>query len=428
MTYQIPKGLFDILPYGVDQEWKLIHYWHFVESVIHDIVKDYGYKELRTPIFERTELFHHGMGQTTDVVSKEMYTFFDRAQRSMSLRPEGTAALMRAFIEHKLNTLGEHHKFYYCGPMFRYERPQSGRYRQHHQFGVEAVGDPSPYLDAEVIDLLLQFYDRLGIVDLSIRINSLGTPYSRSRYAEALKKYLHSSFQQLSKESQERFSKNPLRILDSKDPHDQLLLKKAPSLLDYLEDSEKHHFDVLCRLLTELNISFTIDPLLVRGFDYYDSTVFEVISHQLGAQNAIGGGGRYNHLLESFHGPHLPGIGFATGLERVIQTMISQGISVKDQTSPWICFIALEEQAFHSCFFWAMQLRHKKISSEVIEAKKIQKGLQKANHLQARYAAILGEEEMRNNTIILKDLLQREQQALPMASFLKTLEKLWTEQ
>jgi len=280
MKIQLPKGTFDILPYS-GEAWQQSDLWQYVENLIRKTAAEYGYKEIRTPIYERTELFDRGVGETTDIVMKEMFTFQDRSARSISLRPEGTASVARAFVENNLQQLGTTHKFFYIGPMFRYERPQSGRYRQHHQFGVEAYGISTPEQDAEVIDLLLK-----------VHLNTVGDLESRQLYRDALMEYLKPHFDELSADSKARFEKNPLRILDSKDPKDREIVKHAPSILNHLTPDAKAHFQKLCHILDQIHVPYEVDDRIVRGLDYYNKTVFEVLTEDLGAQNTIGAGGR----------------------------------------------------------------------------------------------------------------------------------------
>ncbi|MEI6242304.1 MAG: histidine--tRNA ligase [Chlamydiota bacterium] len=400
MQYQIPKGLFDILPYGVEHTWQLSERWQYVEQIMRKVAHDYSLKEVRTPVFERTELFQRGVGETTDIVSKEMYTFLDKADRSMSLRPEGTASLMRAFIEHNLANISSFHKFYYIGPMFRYERPQAGRYRHHHQFGIEIIGNPSFEQDVETIDLLMELYRRLGLKNISLHINSVGDFETRNNYRKALQDYIRPFLPQLSVESQERFEKNPLRILDSKGEEDIPIVAKAPSILDFLSPTAKLHFDNVLHLLTLLSIPYTINPKLVRGLDYYTHTVFEVQGQSKGAQCALGGGGRYDNLLETFGGPNLSGVGFGTGIERILQSMDEEKISFPNINSPFVYIAPLEESAREMAIQMGFELRHHAIPTEIeLQSKKIQKALQHANKLHASFIAILGSEEMEKKKI-----------------------------
>jgi histidyl-tRNA synthetase len=426
MEYTIPKGLFDILPFQTDPEnaWKISGKWQFLESLIRETCALYGFKEIRTPIFERTELFIRGVGETSDVVSKEMYTFEDKAGRSMTLRPEGTAPVMRAILENRLHQNSSSIKLFYIAPMFRYDRPQAGRYRQHHQFGVEAIGCDKPEQDVEVIELLLEVYRRLGLKNLQLYINSVGDIDTRARFGESLKSFLSSHFDSLSKDSQIRFHKNPLRILDSKAPEDQDLIRNAPSILNFLSQESKAHFDKVLDLLSKVGISYQVNPLLVRGLDYYNKTVFEITAGSLGAQNSIGGGGRYDGLSTAFGGPNLPSIGFGTGLERILQTMLKQEISFPEKTSCDIYLLPLGETAKTYCFQLASSLRKQGISAECdFSSKKIQQGLQNASKAEARFCLILGEEELISQNAVLKNLQTREQIPLKLENCLDTLSK-----
>ncbi|HSX13106.1 MAG TPA: histidine--tRNA ligase [Chlamydiales bacterium] len=410
---QIPKGTFDILPYGSEENWQLSYLWQWVEGLARKTASEYGYHEIRTPMYERTELFDRGVGETSDIVTKEMFTFEDKAGRSMSLRPEGTSAVIRSFIENNLAQIGSVHKFFYIAPMFRYERPQSGRYRQHHQFGVEAIGVAGPEQDAEVIDLLYQFYHRLGIQNLKVNLNTVGDAESRNHFRAALLDYLRPRFHELSADSQVRFEKNPLRILDSKDPKDREIVKSAPSILHYLTDSAKHHFQELCRLLDLIQIPYVLNDKIVRGLDYYNKTVFEFITEHLGAQNTIGAGGRYDGLLSTFQGPDLPSVGFGTGLERVIQVILGQKVELPKPSSTVIYFIPLGEPAREKCFALATLCRRHQIPADVEwNAKKMQAAMQNAVKSGAKYAAIIGEQELNAGAIQLKNLSTREQKEI----------------
>src|SRR5688500_6022434 len=305
-----PKGTYDILPRGNPKDpWTVTANWHAIESVARDVAALYNFAEIRTPIFETSELFHRGVGETSDIVSKETYTFPDRENRSLTLRPEGTAGVVRAMIESgAFNDQGSRAKVYYIGPNFRYERPQKGRYRQHHQFGVEAFGVAEADQDAECIMLQMDFYRRCGIKDLSLRLNSLGDAESKQRYRDALVTFLAPKKGQLSEDSQRRLDQNPLRILDSKDPRDVEARQGAPAAAEYLSDASKSHFARVQDLLTRSNVAFVVDTTLVRGLDYYTNTVWEVIAGGLGAQNALSGGGRYDNLVETLGGKPTPGV------------------------------------------------------------------------------------------------------------------------
>lgn len=413
MKYQIPKGLFDILPYS-EETWKESDKWQYLESTIHKLAIDYNYQEIRTPIFEKTDLFLRSVGSNTDIVSKELYTFLDKAQRSMSLRPEETACIMRSLIETHLPQEMKPCKLFYIGPMFRYDRPQKGRFRQFHQFGVEVIGESSYETDAETIDMLLELFRRLEIKNTKLFINSIGDLQARQNYKKALLDFLKPNFNNLSKESQIRFTDNPLRILDSKEENDQKLLENCPSILNFLNDNSKKHFELLLKLLDDFNIEYEINDRLVRGLDYYNDIVYEVISEEIGgAQNALGGGGRYDSLLKTLDGPDLPGTGFACGMERILQTMLLQNVYFPKKNSPFIFIIPLNEEAKKLALSLTKAFRHHQIPAEIdLNAKKIQKSLQLANKLQASNALILGGEEMKEKKAQLKDLITREQKEI----------------
>ena len=412
MKYQIPKGLFDILP-NAKESFKEVGRWQYLESIIRRLVIDYNFEEIRVPIFEKTELFLRGVGGTSDIASKELYTFLDKAKRSMSLRPEGTASVMRAFIENNLSQEKKIHKLYYMGPMFRYDRPQKGRYRQHHQLGIEVIGDKSFEIDAEVIDMLMTLFNRLELTNLKLLINSIGDLETRANYKKALLDFLKPNFENLSEDSKARFDKNPMRILDSKDERDKKILKDVPSILDFLSDGAKKHFENLLNILDKLDIKYEVDSKLVRGLDYYDDTVFEVVSDKLGAQNSLGGGGRYNSLLKSLGGPDLSGIGFACGLERILQTMIEAEVYFPEKTGPFLYIIPIGKDAKDFSIKLAKDLRHHKISVDIdLNAKKIQKSLGLANKLNAKNALILADDEMQKKRASFKNLEKREQQEI----------------
>jgi histidyl-tRNA synthetase len=428
MEYSIAKGTFDILPFETNEEdkWRESSRWLYLEEVMRKTAHDYGFKEIRTPIFERTELFIRGVGESSDIVTKEMYTFMDHGERSMTLRPEGTAAVMRSFVEKKLYSLPGLHKFYYIGPMFRYERPQAGRYRQHHQFGAEAIGIGTPEQDVELIDMSCEIYRRLGLKNLTVQINSVGDTESRMAYKEALTTYLTPFFSDLSEDSQVRFTKNILRILDSKDIEDQNILDKAPVLADFLTPEAKAHFEKVLGLLEDLKISYAVNPKLVRGLDYYVKTVFEITTEVLGAQNSIGGGGRFDGLTATIGGPNLPSAGFATGMERILQTMLKQKVPFPEILRPFVFLVPIREQAMHFAFELVCRLRHEKIPAEIdLSGKKIQHGLQLANQLNAEYAVVIGEEELSSKVIKIKNMATRESADCTLSELVTKLKALF---
>jgi histidyl-tRNA synthetase len=404
MKYPIPPGVFDLIPIHQQEKWKSSYLWAFVEKTIRQTAKDFCYHEIRTPLFERTELFQRSVGDTSDIVTKEMYTFEDKGGRSLSLRPEGTAPVLRAYVEHQMQQ-SPYQKLFYIAPMFRYERAQAGRYRQHHQFGAEAIGNDSPEQDVEMIDFLYTLYGRLGLKQLGLHINSIGDAQCRDRFRSALKDYLRPHLTQLSADSQSRFEKNPLRILDSKDEKDREVVSKAPSILDFLSSEDREHFDRVKQLLDLLQIPYRVNPLLVRGLDYYNKTVFEIVAGELGAQNSIGGGGRYDGLLAALGGADLPSIGFGTGIERIIQTMIVQEVDLPHPQHPVLFVIALGERAKIPCFELLHTLRQKGIPVQMdFSAKKVGKSMQLADQLHASYVVVIGDEELDSQQVELKEM------------------------
>jgi histidyl-tRNA synthetase len=405
MKVPIPPGVFDIVPNEEKEPWRNSHLWFYVESVMRETAKQYGFLEIRTPIFERAELFNRSVGETSDIISKEMYLFEDRGGRLMALRPESTAPVMRAFVDNQLQTQGQIHKLFYIGPMFRYDRPQAGRYRQHHQFGAEAIGISSPEQDAELIDMLCTTYRRLGLKNLKVYLNSIGDTTTRKAYREALLNYLSPYIEKLSPESKTRYNNNPLRILDSKDPEDQALVANAPSILNFLDEESQAHFQKVQRLLTSLHITFEINPKLVRGLDYYNRTVFEIVSGDLGSQNSIGGGGRYDGLLKLLEGPDLPAIGFGTGIERIIQAMLKQGCKIPESQKTTLFLIPLGEKAETFCFSLLHQLRQSGVSSQMdFSRRKLGKVMEYANQIRAQFVAVIGDDELASNHIKIKEM------------------------
>lgn len=402
-----PKGTFDIIPFCPNAEdiWKSTYQWNHIESIIRQITTEYGYHEIRTPIFERTELFHKTTGETTDIVTKEMYTFQDKGNRSMTLRPEGTPCVMRAFLDNQLQQLASVHKFFYLAPMFRYERPQAGRYRQHHQFGVEVIGNGTPEQDVEVIDLLYSFHQRIGIQNIQLCINSLGTPDCRAQFRNALRGYLKDHFAQLSRDSQTRFENNPLRILDSKDLGDQELLKNAPLLSEFLSSDAKNHFAQVCDLLGELNISYKIEPKLVRGLDYYNHTVFEVMVENIGAQSSIGGGGRYDGMLKSMGGPDLPTVGFGTGLERLLRTLLLQGTMENTRQVPFVTIIPLGNSALKYGMRLSKELRQKGVPISIeLGQRKAKAAMKIADQIGSQFVCVIGDQELEQEKLEIKNM------------------------
>lgn len=416
MTYQLLPGMFDIVPECATEPWRKASCWQYVEKTIRQHACVYGYRELRTPILERTELFTRSAGETSDIVSKEMYAFIDKGKRSLTLRPEGTAPAMRAVVEEQLYATPRGQKLYYIGPMFRYDRPQAGRYRQHHQFGAEAIGDDSPEQDAELIDFAYALYRKLGLKNLRIQLNSLGNEETRHLYRDALKSYLKPHFERLSPESKARFETNPLRVLDSKDPVDRELCAEAPSLLEMLDVSSREHFEAVKANLKALQIPFEENRFLVRGLDYYNRTAFEIVAGDLGAQNSIGGGGRYDGLLKELGGPDLPTIGFGTGMERIIQAMLKQNILIPEEGQLQLYLIALGEPARARAFQLLHTLRDANISCQMdFSRRKLGKVMGVAAQLQAEYVLVLGDQELETGEAELKQMATGEKRRVALA-------------
>lgn len=403
MLTKAPRGTKDILPDEINK-------WQFLESEFRKICDIFGYKEIRTPTFEHTELFLRGVGETTDIVEKEMYTFNDKSGRSLTLKPEGTAACARALIEHKLYNQSLPLKLYYIIPGFRYERPQAGRLREFHQFGVEVFGSDNAAVDVEVIGLAMMFLKGLGLEDLDLRINTLGCGKCRENYREALKNYFSFKKESLCDTCRTRLDRNPLRILDCKNDDCKQILGESPKILDFLCDECKDHFEKVKRLLYSLKIDFTVDPMIVRGLDYYTKTVFEIISKDLGAQNTICGGGRYDGLVEECGGPHIPAAGFGMGIERLINVLEKRGLLNLPQKGVDIFLVVMDEEGFETAYKLLFELRGKGLSAEIDYMNRSLKGQMKyADKLKAKFAIIVGEEEIKNNFLTVKDLSNGEQ-------------------
>ena len=338
MLTNAPKGTKDIMP---DQVYK----WHYIEKKWKDVCQRYGFKEIRTPIFEHTELFQRGIGDTTDVVQKEMYTFNDHGGRSITLKPEGTSPAVRAFIEHKLYAEVQPIKLFYDIPCFRYEKPQSGRLRQFHQFGVETFGTPNMVADAEIIAIGYDFLTSMGVSDLTLEINSVGCPHCRAEHRKALKEFLAPKFDQLCDTCKSRYDKNPMRILDCKSPQDQELVQGAPMMIDFLCDDCKKAFEELQQNLDAIGIPYVINPKIVRGLDYYTKTAFEFVTNSLGAQGTVCGGGRYDNLVQEVGGPPIPGVGFGLGKERLLMLMEANGVKIPKPSECDVFIATMGEKA-----------------------------------------------------------------------------------
>ena len=394
----IPKGTKDVLP---NESYK----WHYVENVVRSVAKDFNIKEIRTPTFEHTELFLRGVGDTTDIVNKEMYTFLDKAERSITLKPEGTAGVARAFIENSLYANPQPTKMYYITPVFRYEKPQAGRLREHHQFGIEYYGSSSAIADVEVMMVAKSIFDRLGVSNLVLNVNSIGCPECRKKYNEALKKYLKDNLSNMCHTCQERFEKNPLRILDCKEEACKQITQNAPVVLDYLCDDCRAHHEMVCNQLTKLGVEFKVNPHIVRGLDYYTRTVFEFVSNNIGAQGTVCGGGRYNNLVEQVGGKPCPGVGFGMGLERLILTLENLGLSVGEEENPDLYIIAMCDRAKQDILVYAQKLRQAGVSTEIdVMDRSFKAQLKYANKINAKYMVVLGDEEIDTNKVSIKNM------------------------
>ncbi|SEH20769.1 histidine--tRNA ligase [Selenomonas sp. KH1T6] len=408
MLTNAPRGTKDILPENVAG-------WNYVEQKIRDICARFGYEEIRTPMFEHTELFHRGIGEGTDVVDKEMYTFEDRGGRSITLRPENTASAVRAYLQNKLYGDSALTKLFYIGSMFRYDRPQAGRMREFHQFGVEALGEANPAVDAEIILLAMEFLKSLGLKDLKLSLNSVGCPSCRPAYRKALQDYFQPHLEELCGDCKDRFERSPLRILDCKVDADKEFMAGAPKITDCLCGECCDHFEQVQSLLTEAGVEFELDPRLVRGLDYYTKTAFEIKYAPLGAQSAVAGGGRYDGLIEEMGGNPTPAVGFATGLERVLLALEKQGLLPETKKQADAFVVALGEAAQKPAFKLLQQLRGAGLKALMDYAGRSMKAqMKQAGKAGARFALILGEDEIKENAVMLKDMEKSEQQKVSL--------------
>ncbi len=415
-SIQSVRGTRDILP---DE----IRYWQRVESIARDVLSKASYQEIRTPIFEQTSLFERGIGEATDVVGKEMYTFKDRGDRSLTLRPEGTAGTVRSFIEHNLGSQGGIQRLWYSGSMFRYERPQAGRQRQFHQIGVEVLGSPSPRADVEAIAMAIEILHRLGLKNLTLNLNSIGAAEDRQRYREALVDYLTPYKDDLDPDSQDRLLRNPLRILDSKDERTQQILQQAPRVLDHLSPDAQTRFETVKSLLTNLGVTYVINPGLVRGLDYYSHTVFEIQSADLGSQATVCGGGRYDGLVAELGGPETPAVGWAIGLERLV--ILLQQLQPLPPLTIDFYLVSRGSQAEFQAMVLAQTLRQQGFSIEVdLSGSAFGKQFKRADRCGAAACLILGDAEAENQTVQLKWMGSGNQEAIAQFDLPALAEKL----
>ncbi|HIU64742.1 MAG TPA: histidine--tRNA ligase [Candidatus Avacidaminococcus intestinavium] len=417
MNISAPRGTKDILPQEIKK-------WHYVEDVMRSVCADFAYQEIRTPIFEHTELFQRGIGDTTDVVEKEMYTFCDRGGRSITLRPENTAAVVRSYIENKLYADGGVSKLFYLGPMFRYDRPQAGRLRQFNQFGVEVLATSEPLIDAEIISLAYHILQKLGLKDLKLLINSVGCPKCRPQHKEKLKEFFKPKLQQLCTDCQSRYDRNPLRILDCKVEKCKTLSVGAPSLAECLCEECRAHFTAVKEYLEEISIPYELDDGLVRGLDYYTKTAFEIQYSPLGAQSAVCGGGRYDGLVQEIGGPQTAGIGFAMGIERILLALEKQNLLPETSEQVDVFIVVPDQENRKLGFKIAYELRKKGISTVIDSIPRSMKAqLKQANKLQAEKVLLLGAEELSRQKVVLKDMLKSEQQEIAIENIALILAK-----
>lgn len=408
----IPKGTKDVLP---QESYK----WHYVESVIKGVTEDFGFREIRTPTFEHTELFLRGVGETTDVVNKEMYTFEDKGGRSITLKPEGTAGVARCFIENALVNNPQPTKMYYITPVFRYEKPQAGRLREHHQFGIELYGSYSHFADVEVISMAYEFFRRLGLGDkIQLNINSIGCKNCRKNYSKALKDYFYDKKDRLCPTCLERLEKNPLRVLDCKVEGCKEVAKEAPVVLDYLCDDCSTHHRKLMETLDSIGIPYKVDPKIVRGLDYYTRTVFEFVTDIIGSQGTVCGGGRYNDLVEEIGGSSVPAVGFGLGLERLLLVLENAGCAFGDKENHTTYIAPIGEEQYQYAFQLVKKLREKGIPAQTdLMEKSLKAQMKYADKYGFKYVIVLGEEERIKGIVTLKNMKTKESKEMAIADF-----------
>ncbi|NLD20310.1 MAG: histidine--tRNA ligase [Clostridiales bacterium] len=417
MLTNAPKGTKDMLP---EHAYK----WQYIEKAFAEICRKYGFEEIRTPMFEHTELFQRGVGDTTDIVQKEMYSFQDYGKRNITLKPEGTSPVVRAYVEHKMFAGVQPNKFYYNIPCFRYEKPQSGRLRQFHQFGVETFGSADMMADAEVIAIGYDFLKEMGITNIELRINSVGCPQCRKKHREALRAFLEPKYDQLCDTCKERYNTNPMRILDCKSPIDQELVKGAPMMLDYLCDDCSQAFDDLKKNLDSFDIEYKVDSKIVRGLDYYTKTAFEFVTEKIGAQGTVCGGGRYDGLVEEVGGPSTPGVGWGMGKERLLLTMEACGFQIPESAGADVFIAVMGDEAKAAGLKLMKELRQKGVSCQMdVMGRNIKNQFKFANRIQAGRTVVIGQDELENNSFTIKDMETSEQITVPMENIVEALTK-----
>lgn len=412
--YSTHLGMVDILP---DEARK----WQFLENLIREEAEKFNLEEIRTPIMEQTELIVRGLGQLTDIVSKEIFSF-SRGEDNYVLRPELTAPVVRAYVEHHMEQRGGSQKLFYIGPMFRAERPQKGRQRQFHQFGVEILGSDDAVADVEVIAFMIHIYKKIGITNTTLKLNSIGDPESRNKYKDALKDYLKPNFDQLSEISQKRYENNPLRILDSKEEEDQPFIKNAPIITDYLSEDSIYHYNKVKGYLTDLEIPFEEDPYLVRGMDYYTQTAFELISPDLGSQDALAGGGRYDLLIEEIGGLPTPAVGFAAGMERLLIACEELGIQLGSEKKVDVYIVTLGDDARKWGVSHLPKLRAKDLSATMdYKGRSMKAQMKDANRENAHFTIIVGENELEEGKFTLRNMKESDEELLSFEEILNRL-------
>ncbi len=412
MEISAPRGMQDVLPGEIGR-------WHDLEGRMRGLAHRYGYREIRTPVVEHTEVFQRGVGAGTDIVEKEMYTFQDRGRRSLTLRAEGTAPVMRAFLEHNLGGAGLPVRVYYICPIFRYDRPQKGRYRQHTQFGAEVIGSPEPAADAEVLSLPVRLIQSLGLAHVEVHLNSVGDKVCRPRYLEALKKYYRPHLSELCEDCRRRYTTNPLRLLECK--KDQRIARGAPPMRDYLCEPCRAHFDSVRSHLDAMGIPHVIDPYIVRGLDYYTRTAWEVFSGKLGAQNSVLGGGRYDGLAEQLGGSPTPGVGFGMGIERLLLVLEEEGIPLRTDPGPDL-YIATAGTDLTRALALADRLRQNGLGVDVdVMARGLRAQMKQADRVHARFVLLLGDAEVRRGVAVLRHMATGTQDEVGLESLPETL-------
>jgi histidyl-tRNA synthetase len=417
MLTKAPRGTNDILG-------NYMTAWNRLEEVVRDLCKDFGFKEIRTPIFEHTELFNRSVGETTDIVQKEMYTFNDKGNRSITLKPEGTAGVVRAYLERKLYADVQPTKLFYITPAFRYERPQAGRLRQFHQFGVESFGSSEAVADAEIIALGSNMLERLNIKNVELHVNSLGGPECRKKYNEVLKEFLNKNVDKLCNTCRERFEKNPLRILDCKNESCKEIIKDAPIAIDVLDKECKEHFDTLLELLDAMGIKYVVDPWIVRGLDYYTKTVFEFISNEIGSQGTVCGGGRYDKLIEECGGSSTSAVGFGAGIERLLMTIEANNGPFEFEKELDIYIGSIGKEATKKAVYIINELRKNGISAESdLLNRSIKAQMKYANKMGAKYSIIIGDNELEEGKVNIKNMDAGEQEEVAINDIVEYMAK-----